>query len=48
MNTLKNKVFNSPSFFNFPLTEVNEKEIQISGLTGSLRSFFISYLNEKK
>ena len=46
MTNLKNKVFNSPSFANFPLEEVNKKEFQISGLTGSLRSFLITYLCE--
>jgi len=46
MTNLKNKIFNSPSFINFPLKEVNEKEFQISGLTGSLRSFLITYLCE--
>ena len=47
MISLKNKVFNSPSFVSFPFEDVSEKEFQVSGLTGSLRSFFVSYLNEK-
>ena len=48
MISLKNKVFKSPSFINFPLKDAGKIEIQVSGLTGSLRSFFVSYLNENK
>jgi len=46
MISLKNKVLNSPSFVNFPLKEVCKSEFKVSGLSGSLRSFFISYLEE--
>jgi len=46
MISLKNKVFKSPSFVNFPLKDVGENEFRLSGLTGSLRSFLISYLGE--
>ena len=47
MINLKNIIFNSPTFIKFPLEKVNEIEMQIAGLAGSLRSFFVSYLNEK-
>jgi len=47
MISLKNKVFNSPSFVNFPIKEISNNEFKVLGLAGSLRSFFISYLEEK-
>jgi transcription-repair coupling factor (superfamily II helicase) len=47
MINLKNKIFNSPSFINFPIEKVNKYDIQITGLSGSLRSFLICYLQEK-
>jgi transcription-repair coupling factor (superfamily II helicase) len=47
MISLRNKIFNSPSFVNFPIEKVKEIELKITGLTGSLKSFFISYLNKK-
>lgn len=47
MINLKNKVFSSSYFNAFPFNKVNLEEFQIHGLTGSLKSFFISFLQEK-
>jgi transcription-repair coupling factor (superfamily II helicase) len=47
MIKLKNKIFNSPSFINFPLEKVSKDDIQITGLSGSIRAFLVTYLHEK-
>jgi len=47
MLKLKEKIFKSPSFVEFPLEKVAQIEIQLLGLTGSLKSFFVSFIAER-
>ena len=46
MNKLKKKIFSTTSFSRFQLPSKQGDEIQISGLKGSLLSFFLAYLSE--
>lgn len=47
MQQIKEKIYCSSSFNNFPFDKINQTEIQLQGLIGSLRSFFVAYVNEK-
>jgi transcription-repair coupling factor (superfamily II helicase) len=47
MISLKNRIFKSPSFVNFPFNKIGKNELHIAGMTGSLRSFFIVFILQK-
>ena len=47
MQRIKNRIYKSYSFTEFSCPEKQGEEIQITGLTGSLRSLFFAYLVEK-